>query len=393
MALGHSPSIVRNGLVFYYDMNNTKKSWKGKPTTNLYTNGHFAGGNHVTQAQNGSLSNPVNEVIAMKNPGSSDYCLRTTSVGGSPYTEYEMYLSGILTANTTYCLSCWYALSPDWNGNDTVFHSRWWNADGSEQGTLGGGGWTVAETKVVGGLTWKRVYITFSTGATTNGNHSWYAGYPAQNTAGYRYFTDFQIEVGSTPTPFSNGARSSVQSLLDLTGNYTLTASNITYNSDGSFEFNGSNSCYDLNTTSLISGTQDFTIEASYNATSGSGGREIIGNYGAGYTSNSIWFATHGFWLNGGVGYHSGGQLVGMNCTAVTRNGSTITTYKNGNVDVTGTTSASVASNINWRIGKDVNGDGEPFAGKIYSIKVYNRALTASEVLQNFNAHRGIYGI
>ena len=85
----------------------------------------------------------------MKNPGSSDYCLRTTSVGGSPYTEYEMYLSGILTANTTYCLSCWYALSPDWNGNDTVFHSRWWNADGSEQGALGGGGWTVAKTKVV----------------------------------------------------------------------------------------------------------------------------------------------------------------------------------------------------------------------------------------------------
>jgi hypothetical protein len=31
--------------------------------------------------------------------------------------------------------------------------------------------------------------------------------------------------------------------------------------------------------------------------------------------------------------------------------------------------------------------------GNIYSIKVYSRALTASEVSQNFNALRGRYGI
>ena len=37
MALGHSPSIVTNGLVFAYDMGNPQKSWKGAPTTNLFT--------------------------------------------------------------------------------------------------------------------------------------------------------------------------------------------------------------------------------------------------------------------------------------------------------------------------------------------------------------------
>jgi hypothetical protein len=35
MALAHSPSVVTNGIVFYYDMNNPQKSWKGAPTTNL----------------------------------------------------------------------------------------------------------------------------------------------------------------------------------------------------------------------------------------------------------------------------------------------------------------------------------------------------------------------
>jgi len=37
MALAQSPLVVTNGLVFYYDMSNTKKSWLGMPTTNQFT--------------------------------------------------------------------------------------------------------------------------------------------------------------------------------------------------------------------------------------------------------------------------------------------------------------------------------------------------------------------
>jgi hypothetical protein len=33
------------------------------------------------------------------------------------------------------------------------------------------------------------------------------------------------------------------------------------------------------------------------------------------------------------------------------------------------------------------------YAGDISSIKVYNRALSADEIIQNFNAHRGRYGL
>ena len=35
MSCHAGPNIVENGLVFCYDMNNTQKSWKGAPTTNL----------------------------------------------------------------------------------------------------------------------------------------------------------------------------------------------------------------------------------------------------------------------------------------------------------------------------------------------------------------------
>lgn len=38
-------------------------------------------------------------------------------------------------------------------------------------------------------------------------------------------------------------------------------------------------------------------------------------------------------------------------------------------------------------------GYGAKFGGNIYNCKIYNRALSASEVLQNFNATRGRFGI
>ena len=40
-------------------------------------------------------------------------------------------------------------------------------------------------------------------------------------------------------------------------------------------------------------------------------------------------------------------------------------------------------SNLSWY----------PFKGRISAVKVYNRALTAAEILQNFNALRGRYGV
>jgi len=35
MGTSYSPSTVTDGLIFYYDEANLKKSWKGEPTTNL----------------------------------------------------------------------------------------------------------------------------------------------------------------------------------------------------------------------------------------------------------------------------------------------------------------------------------------------------------------------
>ena len=45
------------------------------------------------------------------------------------------------------------------------------------------------------------------------------------------------------------------------------------------------------------------------------------------------------------------------------------------------------------RIGQQTNSANEFWSGNISSVQVYNRALTAAEVQQNFNTHRGRYNL
>jgi hypothetical protein len=53
---------------------------------------------------------------------------------------------------------------------------------------------------------------------------------------------------------------------------------------------------------------------------------------------------------------------------------------------------SSVGLNIDYRIGATYTG-GENFQGNISDFKFYNRVLTAQEILQNFNATKGRYGL
>jgi len=68
--------------------------------------------------------------------------------------------------------------------------------------------------------------------------------------------------------------------------------------------------------------------------------------------------------------------------------------YFNGNLIGSNTAvSGSFGSTSgNFRIGTSLSG-AYPTLGNISSVKVYNRALTASEIQQNFNALRGRFGI
>jgi hypothetical protein len=74
-----------------------------------------------------------------------------------------------------------------------------------------------------------------------------------------------------------------------------------------------------------------------------------------------------------------------------TYNGSTNNIYLNGILDnsVTATVGAITASSANFIIGATYTVGSNPFNGNIANVKLYNRALSASEILQNYNATKG----
>jgi hypothetical protein len=192
-------------------------------------------------------------------------------------------------------------------------------------------------------------------------------------------------------TAWNDAVGSSVRGTLTNGPAYNATNS-------GGFIFDGIDDYVELNTTNIITGINPFTVECWYNLASGSYG-ELFGTYGSGYTSNTLWIATLGFYINGSCYIPNYATVTqGLHCLVCTRDGSgNCVVYLDGVQQATAVLTSSITVGPNFRMGADTNISGgvgpEQLNGRIYNLKVYNTVLTASQVLQNFNAMRGRFGI
>jgi hypothetical protein len=194
----------------------------------------------------------------------------------------------------------------------------------------------------------------------------------------------------------------------DLSGNsINATLSNVSYDSSnqGSLSFNGSSSLATMSNSTLLN-NQSFTIESwiKTNNTNQNGfwfekgtvntqyslfqeGNNIVCRINNGSTLvNTIVITTANFintssWYQVVFTFTSGSQFCYINAVQVG----------------TGTTSATVATNNNGMsvgvYGGESGARGYYYNGNISITRIYNRALNATEVQQNFNAFRGRYGI
>jgi hypothetical protein len=82
--------------------------------------------------------------------------------------------------------------------------------------------------------------------------------------------------------------------------------------------------------------------------------------------------------------------------SVITYDGSNANLYINGSLDKTqnlGSITFDIGAGFPVSIGQDPPGANEFFNGRISNAKIYNRALTAAEVLQNFNAQKARFGL
>jgi hypothetical protein len=184
----------------------------------------------------------------------------------------------------------------------------------------------------------------------------------------------------------------------DLSGggnNGTLT-NGPTFNSGngGSIVFDGSNDYVNL-PYQLLSGSQDFTVNIWIKANSHAAGT-IFGNYPAGNLQLFYGTVATGMWLNNASTYlDSPGTEFTTNpvfFTAQRIGGNETIVYLNGILKKTGASTSTIGSVSNFRMGTNTS-NGEVYNGNIAQVSIYNRALTAAEISQNFNATRSRFGI
>lgn len=206
-----------------------------------------------------------------------------------------------------------------------------------------------------------------------------------------------QSYISGSLTCNSIGPVNITGSLLGASGGQTSPI----YNSDGagSWLFDGTDDNIDFQYNADLE-LQEFSVEAwvNWNGTTGTGG---IVEVMAGSTAG--WFI--GFFSSGGIKWYTQTpgwqaleastptadtwcQVVGTLATYGTSNNKKM--YFNGVYDVQTTTSAVFSySTSNVRIGYY----DAAWEGKIASVKIYNRVLTPSEVLQNYTVTKERFGL
>lgn len=374
MSLAHSSNTVTDGLAMHYDMG-SGRSFKGAPTTNLVaTPSTMASFNNYS---NGPTSTFITEF------GTTGWRMNSAGSWNGCYTGVSIPSTG------TYTFSAWY---------------RYWGGSGNNNGATcyvsgwGGGDSAAYIDKSKIGI-WQRISITLN--VTTTSLTLYLISYGGTSGADNSTWdvTMPQVEAGSFATTFGVGTRSNTQSLVDVTGNTTFTATSLTYASDNTFSFSGSN-YISMPSVNLGNGNVTWSVSAwvkTTTATNDLGGGSVMSNSSGGpvysmmgvNNGKIVYWTYQGGWVQK-LGVKTVNDNIWHMLTWVNYSNNTMDMYVDGILDTNVANSTSGNNNPVDRIGGSW---AAQFVGSISSVSRYTKALSAAEVRQNFSALRGRFGV
>jgi hypothetical protein len=178
-----------------------------------------------------------------------------------------------------------------------------------------------------------------------------------------------------------------------------------TYNSanGGSIVFDGVNDWVTLPTTSIVAfGTGSFTTNVWYSLSStsaplpysciwdmGGSNTSFGGVYSNRFSNNTLLYYANGVKLQPSVTQTTNTWYY---LTLVCSGGTTVAIYLNGDLLQSATYNYNFTSQ-NWMIGTNQSANVEVMNGKIPIFSVYNRALSISEIQQNYNSTKSRFGL
>ena len=396
MSVTRGTNIITKDLMFGYDtgygVSSLKKStrfYPGRPATNTIKTGatwHGDGGNQ-------SIGNKGFTVITDNNLKYEGY----ETVLWTPGTSRNVYFNGnddISTSDnsTVWTFSCYMRYEDQTPITSMGVYLYFPNSDGNAAGTItdcGNGWYRVSRTR-----TGSNNYISLAGFTTFQANKKIYLSGPM--------LTKTETEV---PYIGRSLTRSNTSALLDFawlrSANIDLT--NVSFNSTGQPNFDGTD---DYFTTSGLEnyGSSKLTFDCviKFNGTLDSNDRKVF-HWDKTGSTNAVAQIRKGTNKGTLMYQHHNSQWYTLSVDnvvtaneyihiTVVHNGTTATMYKNG-VQVGTTTVGGLNYSNAAEILVGYRANAEYWKGEIPVFKVYSRSLSASEVLQNFNAYKNRFNI
>lgn len=403
------PDISESGLVLALDGANYK-SFKGEATTNeiVAVTWNGDGSNQASFVKESVLISDEN----LKYKGYETYLW-------SPGTSLNCYLHGgdvsSSRTSTVWTFSCYIKREDGGPITSLNVYMYYPSSDGSGNGTIqnvGDGWYRVSRTR---------------TGTDSYISLAGFTGF----ASGYKYYlSGAQLEKKSYPTTVvaTNTTRGTTVvaggGWADLSGNvnHGELVNGVRENSDnlGSLLFDGSDDFINLGANARLQSIgSNATIECWFKSTDvgssrygilvgwGDGNSYYsnfgIGNWGSFSSSESIYLGYNSdvqcYVNETSSTYHDGNWhhavvTIGSNNHKIFVDGvqKSLVFYRSNSYSVSNVFGYSAGTTIN--IGSRPYGGGSGyFQGHIPTVKIYNRALTATEIQQNFNANRSRFGI
>ena len=405
------PRVVTDGLVLCLDAHDAK-SYAGEPVTNLYGDMSTSTALRPNRTEYNTGGTWPSDMPMCPEPVGRVYKhtsgALTSSWSGN---SYGYTLKDIATTSgETYICTCWVFVSADCD-----IDYMYLGIEGYSSGAGIPSGYTQVYNLNNKG-TWQQLalYVIADTNVRFLPVYPRRSGVTDGSFSGFYAWGGAQVvEAKNYITPFVLSSRSATDAWVDRSGNsshgdfYNGLDTGVSHYRDGQvimpvansyLEFNGTNQSIIIDDVSNISLTSG-SVEAWVKMDSISGNKVIVAYGGNGTntgwllqsensTSNKI-----GFLVFGAASAYSGntlstGYLNNWTHFIGTYGGGAVKFYANGALVTSTATSTNVSSSSTLRVGNEYN-RSYFLDGQLGLVRIYNKTLTAAEVLSNYNATKG----
>ena len=383
---GPNPALDSN-IVFSYDTGDTSNSYRGEPTTN--TVGNLNSYNPLdlyTWASTGNTSTWSRDTSTPLSPVKG-IPLKEVSSGTDSYSDtYNTSQDNISAASSgqTWTVSVYALANAGTNLQIWIFGA---NSSGNYV-ELAVNGFTSTGQ-------WQRISVTMT---FSNGSTAYVQSRVATSTnGGVIWWDGLQVEQKPNPTQFTTGTRSATQGLLPLINNPTIDLSSVSFDSNAQMIWDGTDDTISINSYPAIELADNISIEYVYMRLSTDPVLDVIANKYhtvgwelfcqtgatfalAGRNGDGTYYATSNpaYTIQNNQYYH----LVAI------KDGFSWRLYVNGQL-YSYLTAGTIGTWSNSGI-LQIGGEGAGYYPnmKLPIFKIYNSALSADQVKQNYQQYK-----